>query len=215
MLNLRLYNLFLSSPKFIMVALSLCVIMQSCQDEAAQMPQVNADPEGTPASVWLKKDSVQIKLIDSLVGVNKERMYKYKNTDTKWLYFEDAPLDSAEVSLFNGELIHVAFQSFMPAQELWNDVFLKDGNVFFFRYREWNKRPEASSARELFYYFWENEELVYASERYRVLKPNDIPADLLFDEMKDCTRTKEDAMSFVNQYWPQIKAEIESQLAKK
>ncbi len=196
------------------VLLIMC-LGQSCQEEVVQAPAGQEASAETPPSEWLKKDSVMIKHLDSLVGVTKERLFKYKSTDTYWMHFDDAPLDSVEVSLYDGELVHVAFQSLKPAQELWNDVFLKDGDVFFFRYREWNKRPEASSARELFYYFLDDEQLAYASERYRILKPEDIPADLLFDDMKDCARTREDAMSFVNLYWPRLREKIFEQLERK
>jgi hypothetical protein len=198
----------------VFAGLLLLCLGQSCQEEAIQAPVAQEEQAGTPPEKWLKKDSTMIHYLDSLVGVTKEWVFRDKSADTHWIYFEDAPLDSAEVSIYKGELVHVAFQSLMPAQEQWNDVFLKDGNVYFFRYREWNKRPEASSAREIFFYFQDDEKLAYASERYRILKPEDIPADLLFDEMQDCTRTQEDAMSFVNLYWPQLKGKIFEQLEK-
>lgn len=188
-------------------------MIQSCQDEPAQQVEIKAEPEGTPATVWLRKDTMKIKLIDSLVGVTRDRMYKDMTAAKQVLHFEDAPLDSADVYIYKGELINVSYRYFDPGIEIWNDFFLKDGNVFFMRHREWNKRPEAHSAREVFFYFDNQERLEYAKERYKVLGLDSAPADLLWEPYVDYSRTLENAQTYIDRFWPIMRPLVEQKLA--
>ncbi len=208
----RLTNHIMSILTFIALTLLVGFTMQSCQDEAPSITKMNVEPEGTPASVWLQKDTTKIKLIDSLVGVTKERIYKDKTAKKMSIYFDDAPVDSAEVSIYKGELINVSYRYFDPAAEVWNDCFLKDGKLFFMRHREWNKRPEAHSAREIFFYFDNEEKLQFAKERYKVLGLQNVPADLLWEPMVDYPRTLENAMTYIDRFWPTMRRLVEQKL---
>ncbi|MCF8238841.1 MAG: hypothetical protein K9I85_11835 [Saprospiraceae bacterium] len=190
----------------------LLFLVQSCQEEGAAPDRKQEAPAGTPAEVWLHQDTLVLQHIDSLVGVTKARVYQDHTARTETLYFEDAPVDSANVSFFNGEMVHVGYRYFDPAREIWNDCFLKDGKMYFMRHREWNKRPEAHSAREIFFYFDDQESLQYARERYKVLGPQNIPADLLWEPMVDYPRTLEDAMTYVNHFWPKMRAHIQQKV---
>lgn len=210
--NPYVFSLSLLNTWKILFVFLLSISMYSCQQNSAPETARQTEPEGTPASVWLKKDTLKIQLIDSLVGMTKERVYKDGTAKTVTYYFDNAPVDSADVSTYNGELINVSYRYFDPAQEVWNDIFIRQGEVFFVRHREWNKRPEAHSAREIFFYF-QGGQLEYAKERYKVLGPENIPADLLWEPMLDYSRTLESAQSYLDRFWPTMRTLVEQKLA--
>ncbi len=187
---------------------------QSCQEEKAPPAVVEEKPVETPPEVWLRKDTVFIQHIDSLVGLAKEHMYGDRTAQTTTYYFENAPVDSAMVSFLDGKPINVSYRYFDPAREIWNDIFLRDEKMYFMRHREFNKRPEAHSAREAFFYFDDQEVLQYAKERYKVLGPQNIPADLLWEPINDYPRSLENAMTYVNHFWPEMREVIMQKIAE-
>ena len=186
---------------------------QSEQPKEAPAPEIVRE---TPASEWMVMDTVTMKYTDAVVDSIKAAIYNHKTTRDILIFTKgDSPVDSFTVRLLDREIINVSIPVFNPAQEAYNDIFFENGEMVYFRYREWNKRPEASSAREIYFYFRDGEQLYFALERGKVLAPGIPPADLLWDPMLPCTRTLESAQFYLNQYWPELRKQMMEELKEK
>ena len=156
---------------------------------------------------WMKADTVLLAGIDQYVMAVRQMEDEGKYFSRR-IALSAAFSDSMDYFLDAGQLIKIQSLNKGPAQELWLEYYLQDGNLVFMRHREWNHRPEASSAREIYFYFRDNE-LFFALERYLPLQAFQPPIELLDVPLKMSDRPKENLMFFVNRLWPSAKALIE------
>lgn len=185
---------------FSIVLVSFLVVIFACSQESGKSSIKDSDAP-------LVVDSTKILHIDSMCAFwNSEAGRLLNEYSFKYKIYNDS--DDIRVFEYNSEVARVVANYYQDTAWMRNVFYLKDGQLFFVRYRKWF-RGTPSWSKEVISYL-ENGEIFCAFERKADLLPDQPPAAFLIVPIQLSTRSRKEIANEYNLNWEPTKKAIET-----